>query len=106
MTRHDPTFRIDPIEPGQVGPRFTALIDRLEPLLDADDVRALRSLVAAGDYAAAFDRLDSITDDGSITVETSMLVELVLLGQAGRSAGELDRSEPGRPPTRTTRGAA
>ena len=33
MSGSEPTFRIDPIEPSAVGPRFTALIDRLEPLL-------------------------------------------------------------------------
>ena len=31
MSGSEPTFRIDPIEPAAVGPRFTALIDRLEP---------------------------------------------------------------------------
>ena len=86
MPGSEPTFRIDPIEPSEVGARFSALIDRLEPSLRADDVVALRSLVAAGDHAAAFDRLDSITNDGTVSVDTATLVELVLLGQAIRAS--------------------
>jgi len=86
MPGSEPTFRIDPIEPSQVGARFSALIDRLEPVLVADDVAGLRTLVAAGDHATAYDRLDAITNDGTISVDTATLVELVLLGQAVRSA--------------------
>lgn len=82
MPRRDPTYRIDPIEPGQIGARFLALLDRLEPVLSRSDVAALRALVDAGDHATAFTRLDAITNDGTITVDTAMLVELVLLGQA------------------------
>jgi len=85
MPGRDPTFRIDPIEPSQIGPRFVALLDRLEPVLARPDVEALRSLVDAGDHAAAFARLDAITNDGTITVDTATLVELVLLGQAIRA---------------------
>jgi len=84
MPRNGPTFRIDPIEPGQVGPRFIALLDRLEPVLARSDVVALRALVDAGDHVGAFDRLDAVTNDGTITVDTAILVELVLLGQAVR----------------------
>ena len=86
MPPSEPTFRIDPIEPSQVEARFGALIDRLEPVLAADDVETLRSLVAAGDHEAAYDLLDGITNDGTISVDTSTLVELVLLGQAIRSS--------------------
>ncbi len=85
MRRKGPTYRIDPIDPGQVGPRLLALIERLEPVLAVGEVAALRSSIAAGDHAAAFARLDAITDDGSITVDTAILVELVLLGQAIRA---------------------
>jgi hypothetical protein len=86
MPPSEPTFRIDPIEPSQVGARFRALIDRLEPVLAVDDVAGLRALVAAGEHATAYDRLDTITNDGTISVDTATLVELVLLGQAIRSA--------------------
>jgi hypothetical protein len=86
MPPSEPTFRIDPIEPSQVEARFGALIDRLEPVQAADDVETLRSLVAAGDHEAAYDLLDGITNDGTIAVDTSTLVELVLLGQAIRSS--------------------
>jgi hypothetical protein len=85
MPRRDPTYRIDPIEPDQIGARLLALLDRLEPVLSASDAAAVRALVDAGDHAAAFARLDAITNDGSITVDTAMLVELVLLGQAVRA---------------------
>lgn len=85
MPSHSPTYRIDPIEPGQIGPRFLALIERLEPVLAADEVATLRAMVAAGDHAAAYARLDAITNDGTITVDTALLVELVLLGQAVRA---------------------
>ena len=86
MSGSEPTFRIDPIEPSQVGARFGALIDRLEPVLAAGDVARLRTLVAAGEYATAYERLDTITNDGTILVDTATLVEMVLLGQAIRSA--------------------
>jgi hypothetical protein len=82
MPGRGPTYRIDPIEPSQIGARFVALLDRLEPVLAQSDVDALRAMVAAGDHAAAFTRLDAITNDGTITVDTAILVELVLLGQA------------------------
>jgi hypothetical protein len=85
MPNREPTYRIDPIEPGQVGRRLADLLTRLEPLLPADDVAEIRSLVDGGDHAAAFARLDAITDDATVTFETSMLVELVLLGQAIRA---------------------
>ena len=84
MAKHDPTYRIDPIEPGEIGPRFLALLERLEPILLRSDAIELRSLVEAGDHSAAYARLDAITNDGTITVDTAMLVELVLLGQAIR----------------------
>jgi len=85
MPQRDPVYRIDPIEPSQIAARFTALLDRLEPVLTESDVAALRALVDAGDHAAAFARLDAITNDGTIPVSTAMLVELVLLGQAVRA---------------------
>jgi hypothetical protein len=85
MPKRDGTYRIDPIEPGQIGPRFSALIDRFEPVLVASDVTALRGSVETGDYAAAYTRLDRLTDDGTILVDTALLVELVLLGQAIRA---------------------
>jgi hypothetical protein len=84
MPGPEPTFRIDPIGPSEVGPRFAALIDRLEPVLSADDVAAIRRQVAAGDTAAAYDRLDAVTNDGTVSVDTATLIELVLLGQAIR----------------------
>jgi hypothetical protein len=86
MAKHGPTYRIDPIEPGQVAPRLTALLTRLEPVLDEAELAALRSMVETGDVAAAYARLDAITDDGTVTVDTAILVELVLLGQAIRPA--------------------
>jgi hypothetical protein len=86
MPKHDATYRIDPIEPGQIGPRFSVLIDRFEPVLDVTDVTALRALIERGDHAAAYSRLDSLTDDGTIAVDTALLVELVLLGQAIRDS--------------------
>jgi hypothetical protein len=82
MSKGEPTYRIDPIEPGQIGPRFEALLERMEPVLEAADVAGLRSLLAAGDYPTAYGRLDAITNDGTISVDTATLVELVLLGQA------------------------
>jgi hypothetical protein len=85
MPRREPRYRIDPIEPDQVGERLGALVTRLEPLLPADDVAAIRSLVDGGDHAAAFARLDAITDDATVRFETSVLVEVVLLGQAIRA---------------------
>lgn len=85
MPSTGPTFRIDPIEPGQVRARFLALIDRLEPVLAAEDVTFLRTQVEGGGHAAAYARLDAITNDGTITVDTAVLVELVLLGQAIRA---------------------
>lgn len=86
MPKHDPTYRIDPIEPAQVRARFATLVTRLEPVLDATDVAGLRALLDAGDHAGAYARLDSITDDPARTFETADLVELVLLGQAIRPA--------------------
>ena len=85
MSGSGPTFRIDPITPSEVGPRFAALIDRLAPVLAADDVAAIRQHLNAGDTAAAFDRLDAITNDGTVSVDTATLVEIVLLGQAIRA---------------------
>jgi len=84
MAKRGPRYRIDPIEPGQVGRRFTALLTRLEPGLDPADVASLRALLDAGDHATAWARVDAITDDPSRTFETADLVELVLLGQAIR----------------------
>jgi hypothetical protein len=86
MAKHEPTYRIDPIEPGQVGARLASLLTRLEPLLAASDIAPLRSLIERGDYATAYARLDALTDDASVTFETALLVELVLLGQAIRSS--------------------
>ena len=86
MSGSEPTFRIDPIEPSQVESRFTALVDRLESLLLPADVTTLRSFMDAGDFESAFDLLDGITNDGTVSVDTATLVEMVLLGQAIRSA--------------------
>lgn len=85
MAKDGPTYSIEPIDPDQVGTRFAALLKRLEPVLAASDVAALRSLVDARDYRAAFDLLDAITNDRTISVDTATLVELVLLGQAVRA---------------------
>ena len=82
MAKRGPRYRIDPIEPDQVGPRMKALVARLEPALDPADTATLRALVEAGDHAAAWARLDAITDDPARTFETADLVEIVLLGQA------------------------
>lgn len=84
MPNREGTYRIDPIEPGQIGARLGVLVTRLEPVLDVDDVTVLRDLIDAGDHAAAFRLLDGITDVSTIEFETAMLVELVLLGQALR----------------------
>jgi hypothetical protein len=86
MPKRDATYRIDPIDPSQIGPRFSALIDRFEPVLDVAEVTALRGWIERGDHAAAYARLDELTDDGTISVDTALLVELVLLGQAIRGA--------------------
>jgi hypothetical protein len=85
VAKHEPTYRIDPIEPTEIGARFMALLTRLEPSLDPADVTSLRSLIERGDHAAAFARLDAITDAATVSFETSALVELVLLGQAIRA---------------------
>jgi hypothetical protein len=84
MSGSEPTFRIDPIEPTAIESRFTALVDRLEPLLLAADVTTLRLQLEAGDLEEAYDILDGITNDGTISVDTATLVEMVLLGQAIR----------------------
>jgi hypothetical protein len=85
MPKRDATYRIDPIDPSQIGPRFSALLDRFEAILEVADVTALRESVGNGDYAAAYVRLDALTDGGTISVDTALLVELVLLGQAIRA---------------------
>ena len=85
MAKDEPTYRIDPIEPGELEARFVALLARLEPVLGAGDLAPIRILVERGDHAAAFARLDALTDDAPIAFETADLVELVLLGQASRS---------------------
>jgi hypothetical protein len=85
MPKRDATYRIDPIDPSQIGPRLAALLDRFEPVLDASDIAALRGLIERGDHATAYARLDALTDDGSISVDTALVVELVLLGQAIRA---------------------
>ena len=85
MAKDGPSYSIEPIEAAQVGPRFGALVDRLEPLLRAPDVASLRSLLADGEYEAAFAELDAVTNDGTVSVDTATLVELVLLGQAIRA---------------------
>jgi hypothetical protein len=82
MPTGDRTFRIDPIEPGEIAPRLRLLVDRLAPVLGETDVSAIRRQVDDGDLAAAYARLDSITNDGTISVDTATLVEIVLLGQA------------------------
>jgi hypothetical protein len=86
MPTDGPTFRIDPIEPSQVPVRFRALLDRLEPALGEADVTELRRLVDGGELATAYARLDAITNDGTVRVDTATLVEIVLLGQAIRTA--------------------
>jgi hypothetical protein len=85
MAKQDPAYRIDPIEPGEVAPRFSALLDRLGPVLQPADAAELQGLVDAGDLPAAFARLDAITNDGTVAVDTATLVEFVLLGQAIRA---------------------
>ncbi len=85
MPTDDRTFRIDPIEPGEIAPRLRALVERLAPVLAEADVIAMDRQVDDGDLAAAYARLDSITNDGTISVDTATLVEMVLLGQAIRA---------------------
>jgi hypothetical protein len=87
MSKREPTYRIDPIEPDQLGARFARLIDRLSPVLDPADVAEVRSLLAAGSLEAAYDRLDAITNEVTAPIETATLVDLVLVGQAVRSSG-------------------
>jgi len=87
MAKHGPTYRIDPIEPDEIEPRFLALLDELAGLLAPDDVADVRSLVAAGSLRGAYDRLDAATNEVTVPVETATLVELVLLGQAIRATG-------------------
>lgn len=84
MADDEPIYGIDPIAPAEIGPRLRALLDRLEPALDAATAGTLRSLLAAGDHAAVYARLDALTDYGTLSVGTATLVELVLLGQAIR----------------------
>ena len=84
MAKRGPTYRIDPIGPDEVEPRFAELLDQLAPLLAPDDVASVRGLLAAGSLADAFDRLDALTNEVTVPVETATLVELVLLGQAIR----------------------
>ncbi|MEO8571655.1 MAG: hypothetical protein ABI553_08115 [Chloroflexota bacterium] len=86
MPKHEPTYRIDPIAPAEIGARFDALLTRLEPHLDPAGLAELRARVAEGDYAGAFARLDALTDAATTGFETGALVELVLLGQAIRPA--------------------
>ena len=84
MSGSEPTFRIDPIDPSEIEPRFSALIDRLEPLLQRDDVHGP---AVAGGHRRQRERLRAagrITNDGTIAVDTATLVELVLIGQAVR----------------------
>ena len=87
MAKRGPTYRIDPIRPDDVEPRLARLVDRLGPLLVPDDVAAVRALLASGAIADAYDRLDAATNEVTVPVDTSTLVELVLLGQAIRSPG-------------------
>ena len=87
MAKRGPTYRIDPIGPDEVEPRLAALVDRLGPVLMPDDVASIRALLASGSIAEAYERLDAATNDVTVPVETSTLVELVLLGQAIRSPG-------------------
>ena len=84
MANDGPTYRIDPIADHELETRLLALVDRLGPSLARGEEANLRALVAAGDLRGAFDRLDALTDDGTIEVDTSTLVELVLVGQAVR----------------------
>ena len=84
MANDETTYRIDPIEPSQIETRLRALVTRLEPVLDPDDVAALRALLHVGDHEAAFELLDAITDAATTAFETATLVELVLIGQALR----------------------
>jgi hypothetical protein len=86
-TKSGPTYRIDPIGPDDVEPRLARLVDTLAPLLDPDDAASVRALLGSGSIAEAYDRLDAATNEVTVPVETSTLVELVLLGQAIRSPG-------------------
>jgi hypothetical protein len=87
-TKRGPTYRIDPIGPDQVEPRLAGLVDKLAPLLAPDDVALVRALLASGSTTEAYARLDAATNEVTVPVETSTLVELVLLGQAIRSPGD------------------
>ena len=84
MANDGPTYRIDPIADHELETRLLALVDRLGPALARSDEAEVRALVAGGDLRGAFGRLDALTDDGTIHVDTSTLVELVLIGQAVR----------------------
>lgn len=84
MADDAPTYRIDPIADHEVETRLLALVERLGPRLSGGDAAELRALVARGDLRAAFERLDALTDDETLGVETADLVELVLIGQAVR----------------------
>ena len=87
MAKRGPTYRIDPIRPDDVEPRLARLVDKLGPLLAPDEVAAVRASLASGSIADAYDRLDTATNEVTVPVDTSTLVELVLLGQAIRSPG-------------------
>ncbi|MFL5717543.1 MAG: hypothetical protein ACJ77V_08195 [Chloroflexota bacterium] len=84
MAKRGPTYRIDPIGPDEVRPRFAALLDRLSPSLAAEDVATVRALMAKGSLGDAYERLDALTNEVTVPVDTATLVELVLLGQAIR----------------------
>ncbi|MEP6637828.1 MAG: hypothetical protein ABJC39_00635 [Chloroflexota bacterium] len=84
MPDRQPTYRIDPIAAAEIGPRFESLVGRLEPVLPATEVAAIRAMLVRSEHGAAFARLDALTDDGTITADTAILIELVLLGQAIR----------------------
>jgi hypothetical protein len=86
MPDDEATYRIDPFARGDLEARFRALLTRLEPVLAASDIASVRILLDGGDPAGAFARLDTLTDDATVAFETSVLVELVLLGEACRSA--------------------
>ena len=84
MANDGPTYRIDPIADHELETRLNALVDRLGPVRAHGDEADVRARIAAGDLRGAFDRLDALTDDEAIDVDTAALVELVLIGQAVR----------------------
>ena len=61
-SKREPTYRIDPIAPTEIGARFGALLARLEPPLDPAGLAEPRERVAHGGDAGRCGRADTLPD--------------------------------------------